>query len=321
MSSPQERKIAPLPLRSRSRSGGNPGSSQNVLSPNGTPSRNSSSDTHHSLSAASATSNRRRSYPHPDNIADGRHLSPPAPGVPRMAFQFGQTGSNSQPSERQETFTFRLLHNTTPRPSPEPEQAPLSSSQDPPTGLSYSSLPVLSTLGHEVSQPLDRMYWGEKTAITAADDALERDIPLIVEDQLCSTPGTPYVASSRPVTPLSPSQSSDLSPSPGGPRPRSLSDASVVSDDIDDSNPYDVRDEEAPLEPFFTPAFQTALRNGLGIANRTVTAIERLVASSRPTGDLERLCNDAKNLSTFQSSDTRTIAVLGDSGEGNFWFC
>ncbi len=144
---------------------------------------------------------------------------------------------------------------------------------------------------------------------------------MIVQDDLYSTPGTPYVASSRAVTPLSPSQSSDLSPRPGGLRPRSVSDASVVSDDIDDSNPYDVRDEEAPLEPFFTPAFQTMLRNGLGIANRTVTAIERLVGSSQPSGDLERLFNDAKNLSTFQSSDTRTIAVLGDSGEGNFWFC
>ena len=284
-------------------------------------SRNSSSDAHQSLSAAAGASNRRRSYHRPDNIADGRHLSPPAPGVLGMTSQFGQAGSNSLPDEQQETFTFRLLHNTTPRPSPEPEQAPLSASQDPPTGLAYSSVSGLSTPGHEVSQPLDRMYCDEKIAIPAADDTPERDIPLIVEDHLYSTPGTPYVASSRPVARRSPSQSSDLSPSPGGLRPRSVSDASVVSDDIDDSNPYDVRDEEAPLEPFFTPAFQTALRNGLGIANRTVTAIERLVGSSQPTGDLERLLNDAKSLSTFQSSDTRTIAVLGDSGEGNFWFC
>ncbi len=121
-------------------------------------SRNSSTGAHQSLSAASGTSNRRRSYHYPDNTADGRHLSPPAPGVPRMVFQFGQTASKSLPSERQETFTFRLLHNTTPRPSPEPEVAPLPSSQDPSTGLSYSSLPVLSTPVPEISQSLGRMY-------------------------------------------------------------------------------------------------------------------------------------------------------------------
>jgi hypothetical protein len=78
-----------------------------------------------------------------------------------------------------------------------------------------------------------------------------------------------------------------------------------------------VRDEEAPIEPFFTSVFQTALQNGLGIANKVVTAIEKLAGSSEPSSDLERLFKDARRLGTFQSTDTRTIAVLGDSGEGN----
>jgi len=81
-----------------------------------------------------------------------------------------------------------------------------------------------------------------------------------------------------------------------------------------------VRDEEAPLEPFFTPVFQTALKTGLNIANKVVSAIEKLVGSSEPSSDLERLFKDATRLGTFQSSDTRTIAVLGDSGEGNYSF-
>jgi hypothetical protein len=92
---------------------------------------------------------------------------------------------------------------------------------------------------------------------------------------------------------------------------------SDVSDNNDNTGPYDVRDEEAPLEPFFTSSFQTALQNGLGIASKVDTAIEKLVGSSEPSSDLERLLKDARRLGTFQSSDTRTIAVLGDSGEGN----
>lgn len=110
---------------------------------------------------------------------------------------------------------------------------------------------------------------------------------------------------------------SNLSSSLGGLRPRSVSDVSDVSDFNDNTRPYDVRDEEAPIEPFFTSVFQTALQNGLGIANKVVTAIEKLVGSSEPSSDLERLFKDARRLGTFQSTDTRTIAVLGDSGEGN----
>jgi hypothetical protein len=96
-----------------------------------------------------------------------------------------------------------------------------------------------------------------------------------------------------------------------------VSDISDVSDNNDNTEPYDVQDEEAPLEPFFTSSFQTALKNGLGIASKLDNAIEKLVGSSEPSSDLERLLKDARRLGTFQSSDTRTIAVLGDSGEGN----
>jgi hypothetical protein len=306
----QERKIAPLPLRSRS--SGNPGRSPNVLNHHGTPPQNSSSETNQSLSTASGNSNRRRSYQSPDNTTDARHLSPPAPDVPGIVSQFGQPVSSS------ETFTYRLLHNVTPRPSPEPEDNPVSSSQDSPTRLNNSSLPNISTTVHEISQPLHTLYSDEKIAIPSADDPAERRIPQIVEDHSDVAAGTPHTSSSRPAIPLSLNQASDLNPSPSGSRQRSISDASIVSDNNDSPNPYDVRDEEAPLEPFFTSAFQTTLQNGLGIANKIVTAIESLVDSSEPSGDLERLFKDAKRLRTFQSSDTRTIAVLGDSGEGNY---
>lgn len=308
---PQERKIAPLPLRSRNRSSGNRGSSQHVLSSHEIPSCKSSPETCQPLSMDPDIPSCRHSYHHPGNTADASHLSPAAPDVPRMGFQLDQRVSNSPPSERQETVTFRLLHNITPRPSPDPETAPLSSYQDPPDRPNHSSLPILSTPEYSFSQPLHTMYSDEKIAIRSADDPPEQGVPM--------TPGTSNPFYPRPAASLSPTQASDLSPSPGGLRQRSISDVSVVSHDNDAPSLYDVRDEQAPLELFFTPAFQAALQNGLDIAKRTVTAIEKLMGSSDPTGNLERLFSNAKTLSTFQSSDTRTIAVLGDSGEGKCW--
>lgn len=309
------RRIAPLPRRSRGSS--NPGNSQNTLSTNGTPSQSSSSDVNQSLSTVSDISIRPPSYQTPDTTENARHLSPPAPDVSRTAFQFGQSGSNSQPTGRQEMYTYRLLHNITPRPSPEPEEIRLSHSQDSSTGLNDSSLATLSTRDHEISQPLHTMYSDEKIAIPTADDHLERALPTIVGDHSDTAAGTHHASSFRPASPLSRNQVFSLSPSLGVQRPRSVSDVSDVSDRNDNISPYDVRDEEAPLEPFFTSVFQTALQNGLSIANTVCTAIEKLVGSSEPSSDLERLSKDAKRLGTFQSSDTRTIAVLGDSGEGN----
>src|SRR5277367_999032 len=127
------RKIAPLPLRHRSRSsGGQPQRSENLLNP------------------------------HPDSTADAGHRSPPAAYPSRAAPHFGQTESHLQPDVRHEAFTFRVLHNITPQPSPQPspqaEKVLLSSSHDPQTGLSYSTLPTLSTPEKEYSQPLHTSY-------------------------------------------------------------------------------------------------------------------------------------------------------------------
>lgn len=80
--------------------------------------------------------------------------------------------------------------------------------------------------------------------------------------------------------------------------------------------PYEPSDEKAPPEPFFTPAFQDALKDGLDIVRDAVAEIESLDTSLEDEPDLHRLFVDAKSLSTFESSNTRTIAVLGDSGEG-----
>jgi len=319
----QERKIASLPLRVSSRRSGTPDTSQSVLITNGTPSPSSSSDANQSFSAASDISHLRGSYQSPDTTLNVSHFLPPAPNVPRTAFQFGQQGSSSPPIELQETYTLRPLHNITPRQSPEPEDILLPAFQVSPEGLNYSSLPEITTPDHEISQPVHTIYSDERIAIPGASSPLERDIPIIIEDHSDTTDAKSHASSTKQPTLLSRTQVSDLSPSLGGLRRRSISDASDVSNNNENNNStgsYDVRDEEAPLEPFFTSAFQTALKNGLGIANKVVSAIEKLVGSLDPSSDLERLFKDARRLGTFQSSDTRTIAVLGDSGEGNCSF-
>jgi hypothetical protein len=80
--------------------------------------------------------------------------------------------------------------------------------------------------------------------------------------------------------------------------------------------PYNVRDETCPEKPFFDQVFQEALGNGVAIAGRTLNALEKVAGPALGQGDLSRLLKDARNLSNFESSDTRTIGVLGASGEG-----
>jgi hypothetical protein len=168
---------------------------------------------------------------------------------------------------------------------------------------------------------LHTRYSDEKIVMPGEDKLRDRSIPTIVECHSDTVADAPCPSSSRPATPRSLAQISDLNPSLGGSRQRSISDAYVISDINDTSSPYDVRDEEAPLEPFFTSTFQAALQSGLGIADKVVTAINRSIGTLELSNDLERLCDDARRLRTFQSTDTRTIAVLGDSGEGDPGYC
>lgn len=311
------RRIAPLPVRPRS-SSGQSGRSQNMIDPHSLSSK-SSIETGQ-CSSISCASHRRHSYHHPDATADARHFPSPAAGPTKEILQFGQTGSNSQPGEQHGTSTYRVLHNVTPRPSPRPEEMRLSSPQNPRTGLSSSSLPILSTPEQAYLQPLPTLYSDEKIAIDGGNSTLEPVNASRIALSSGVTAGVGIASPSRSVPSLSFTQKSALSPSPslhGG----RISDASVISVKDDACAPYDVQDEKAPAGPFFTPAFQTALQRGLDIAKSTVAAIERLGGRSEPGGDLNRLMKDATDLSTFQSSDTRTIAVLGDSGEGKHGCC
>ena len=306
------RRIAPLSVRPNS-SSGQPGGSQNFTYPHGLSPGSS-------IGTGQGSSDRRHSYHHPDAATGAGHLSPPAADPPRAIFKFGQTGSNSQPVEQHETFTFRLLHNITPRPSPQPEEMHLFPIQNPSTRLNSSSLPLPSTKEQENPQPLPTLYSAVKMATDRAADLSKPVDSSSTAHSSGFTAGAGVASPSRLVPSLSFAQTLEVSPSPAL-HSRRTSEASMVSEKSDTSAPYDVRDEKAPLEPFFTPVFQTALQGGLNIAKKLVGAIERFGGASESRGDLNRLLKDAKALSIFQSSDTRTIAVLGDSGEGKHRCC
>jgi hypothetical protein len=81
--------------------------------------------------------------------------------------------------------------------------------------------------------------------------------------------------------------------------------------------PYDVRDEAGPDEPFYTVKFQSALKSGMELAKDAQEVLERFV-EVQPNSTIGDLKTMAEVLSKYQNSDTKTIAVLGDSGEGRF---
>jgi hypothetical protein len=106
---------------------------------------------------------------------------------------------------------------------------------------------------------------------------------------------------------------------PTGPE-RQLATPLTTSTEVDNSKlPYDIRDEPVPNEPFYSPAFQSSLKTGEEIA-REATDLLTEICSSNNNQALEHLEKLAKDLSTNRGSETRTIAILGDSGEGKlFW--
>jgi hypothetical protein len=298
-----QRRIAPLLVRPRSSSF--------------QPERSSKSPNAHRLSPESSmeSSHRRHSYQHQDATTNVHHLTLPSSNSLPAPFQFGQTGSKSQPDEQDNPFTFRALHNVTPRPSPEPEVVLAASSQVPPTKPNSSSWQILSKAEQELPQPLHAFYSDEKVAIDSVHVLSEPVQPPNISLSPKLGAGVGVTSPPQPLPSLSFTRPSELRTSPS-PHSRRVSGISAVSDENDTLFFYDVREENTPLEPFFNPVFQTALQHGLEIAKSTATAIERVGDSSKFHGDLKGLLQNSKDLSTFQSSDTRTIAVLGDSGEG-----
>lgn len=93
-----------------------------------------------------------------------------------------------------------------------------------------------------------------------------------------------------------------------------VSDISTVSID-EHVQPYDVRNEKPPTNrTFFKPQFQAQLTRGIHIAESLASDLGRCRPKSG--SNIHRLLDDAQKLSDFQATDTRIVALLGDSGEG-----
>ncbi|CEI60224.1 unnamed protein product [Fusarium venenatum] len=121
------------------------------------------------------------------------------------------------------------------------------------------------------------------------------------------SPSTPH-SKTRPSSSVSPSSDT----------PSSSHVASPIPEPPAPMIPYDARTEVAPAHALFTDTFQNALLQGSKTAQKVVRAIEKMQAgaSRESNSEVGNFLNDSKSLRHFQGTDTRTIAVLGDSGEG-----
>lgn len=80
---------------------------------------------------------------------------------------------------------------------------------------------------------------------------------------------------------------------------------------------YDVKDEIPPREPYFDPAFQKALKNGLQLAGKIAACLQQCDLAHKVDSDLNKLYRTARQLESFESPATRTIGIVGDSATGN----
>lgn len=83
-----------------------------------------------------------------------------------------------------------------------------------------------------------------------------------------------------------------------------------------DEDPYDVGEEPLPDEPFFDHNFQSALKSGIGLARNVGKILGKCVLAQDETSDISRLLRTAKRHEGFDSPESRTIGIIGDSSSG-----
>lgn len=210
-------------------------------------------------------------------------------------FRFGGRGhdvASTNRDARAESFEFGTLHNMTPLPSPSPSR----------TTTPQPIFQPQSLFTHLTTPPAKGSHLTSENGTKA---------PLFSFLSPSSSDSRRQSSSVLPSTPSTPSQ-------PRVKAPESSFVASPTPEPSAPITPYDDRAEAAPPHALFTATFQDALKLGSDIAQKAVRSIEKVQAgaSGEIDSEIDKLLGDAKSLQRFQGTDTRTIAVLGDSGEG-----
>ncbi|RYP02574.1 hypothetical protein DL764_005748 [Monosporascus ibericus] len=234
----------------------------------------------------------------PSRASQVGHTSSPAsvtvtPPVSRSLFgqgtsDFAFTGTGTGTG----TISFRSLHNVSPSPSPRPIARPT-------PRLSRQASPAPSSQLTPPEAELSRL------TLDGTSSVHQRHAESLQPPTTGS--GSPMPSGNRLSPPQAEFSRLTLTESPSAPPVGSLAVGAA---------PYNVRDEQPPTHPFFTSSFQTALKDGLDIAKGIANMIQSIPDSIERGPEIHRLLEDAKTLSSFVGSDTRTIAVLGDSGQG-----
>ncbi|RYP68754.1 hypothetical protein DL771_006484 [Monosporascus sp. 5C6A] len=223
------------------------------------------------------------------------------------------------------TIPFRSLHNASPSPSPRPiaRPSPRLSRQASPTPSSQLTSPEAELSRLTLT---DTPSIHQRRAESLQPATADSGSPMPSGTRL----SPPQAEFSRLTLTESPSTSKLSGDPPGSPLPefgslavnrasssRATRDRTPPAGSLGvEVAPYSVRDEQPPPHPFFTSSFQTALKDGFDIAKGIANMIQSIPDSIELGPEIHRLLEDAKILSSFVGSDTRTIAVLGDSGQG-----
>lgn len=208
-------------------------------------------------------------------------------------FVFGQNPQSNQLPAENTLFTFRSLHNASPQP-PMMFAKPLKLA-GPSSAAQPSETNSLQAPGNHKTDEIQ-----QKLGSLNSSENLVRGIPKILNN-------------AESLGPVEHKVEPDLQPQPHSTVPP------IVPTNAKDLTraPYDTKDEPAPTAPFYTTAFQSALKDGVGIAREAGEALVAVCAlDDSPT--LQRLKSMAEDLSKYRNSETKTIAVLGDSGEGKW---
>lgn len=84
-----------------------------------------------------------------------------------------------------------------------------------------------------------------------------------------------------------------------------------------DDDPYDIREEPLPDEPYFDHNFQLALKSATDLAGKIRETLGRCTLAENLASDLSRLLATARKLEHHDSPESRTIGIIGDSASGS----